>query len=65
MNAAQDIVERLNAELGVRVSERQSLRAAGADRETLERNRVEICGLQRRIAQALIARYLPASAEAA
>jgi hypothetical protein len=65
MNAAHDTLDRLNAELGARIAERQSLRADGADRETLERNRVEICGLQRRIAHALIARYLPAPAEAA
>ncbi len=65
MNATQDILDRLNAELGARIAERQSLRAAGVDGETLERNRVEICGLQHRIAQALIARYLPAAAEAA
>jgi hypothetical protein len=65
MNVAYDTLDRLNAELGARVAERQSLRATGADGETLERNRIEICGLQRRIAQALIARHLPARAQAA
>jgi hypothetical protein len=65
MYVAHDNVDRLNAELGARVAERQSLRAAGADCATLERNRKEICGLQHRIAQALIARHLPAPAQAA
>jgi hypothetical protein len=66
MNGTHDIVDRLNAELGARIAERQSLRAAGADGETLERNRMEICGLQHRISLALIARHLPAAtAEAA
>jgi hypothetical protein len=62
MIAAHDTVDRLNAQLGARITERQSLRAAGADGETLERNRLEICTLQHQIARALIARYLPATA---
>jgi hypothetical protein len=65
VTSRHEIVERLHEELGARVAERQSLRAAGADGETLERNRAEICGLQQRLARALIARYLPARAQAA
>jgi hypothetical protein len=65
MIAANEDIERLGEEIGALVAERQSLRAVAADPEALERNRVEICSLQSRLAQALIARYLPAQAEAA
>ncbi len=65
MDVARDTLDRLNADLGARVAERQALRSAGADDETLERNRIEICTLQRRIADALIARYLAVPAQAA
>jgi hypothetical protein len=65
MIAANDNIERLGEEIGALVEERQSLRAVAADSDVLERNRLEICRLQRRLAQALIARYLPEQAEAA
>jgi len=65
MIATHDNIERLGEEIGALVAERQSLRAGKADSDALERNRLEICRLQRRHAQALIARYLPAQAEAA
>jgi FtsZ-binding cell division protein ZapB len=65
VSAAYDTIEALNLEISMLVAERQSLRAADADRDALERNRLEICGLQRRLAYALIARYLPAPAQAA
>ena len=65
MNLPHDNIERLGDEIAALVAERQSLRALEADVGRLERNRLEICGLQRRLAQALIARYLPAQAEAA
>ena len=65
MIATHDNIEHLGHEIGALVAERQSLRASEADSATLERNRLEICVLQRRLAQALIARYLPAQAEAA
>ena len=65
MISTQDNIERLGEEIGALVAERQSLRAVQADSDALERNRLEICLVQRRLAQALIARYLPAQAEAA
>ena len=66
MTATHDSIEALGEEIGTLVAERQSLRAGGADPERLELNRLEICRLQRRLAHALIARYLPvAHAQAA
>jgi hypothetical protein len=65
MISTQDNIERLGEEIGALVAERQSLRAVQADSDALELNRLEICLLQRRLAQALIARYLPAQAQAA
>ncbi len=41
------------------VGERQALRAGGAGRTTLERNRFEIARVQWQLSQALIARYSP------
>ena len=42
------------------VHERQSLRAAGAGRALLERNRADITRVQWQLSHALIARYSPA-----
>ena len=65
MIATHDNIELLGEEIGALVAERQALRAVEADSDALEQNRLEICRLQRRLAQALIARYLPPQAEAA
>ena len=65
MPTAYDTIEDLNEELGGLVAERQSLRETGADGEALERNRLRICSVQRHLTYALIARYLPAPAQAA
>ena len=62
MPAATDNIEQLNRELASRVAERQSLRAAEAEQDALEHNRLAICGLQHRLARALIAHYAPAHA---
>jgi hypothetical protein len=53
-----DDVETLQRRIGGLVGERQVLRAALADRDTLERNRREIADLQQRLSRALISRYL-------
>jgi hypothetical protein len=45
-----------------RVRERQQLREAGADAETLEQNRREIVRLQLEFANALLGRYAVAEA---
>jgi hypothetical protein len=63
--AAYDTIEALNEELGALVAERQSLREAGAGADALERNRLRICSVQHKLTYALIARYLPAQAQAA
>ena len=57
-------VETLTERIAQLVSERQALRASAADREALERNRLEIAELQRRLSEALIVRYLPGAAAA-
>jgi hypothetical protein len=54
-------VESLAESIRVVVRERQELRAAFAGPEELERNRLELVALQRRLSEALIARYLPAA----
>lgn len=58
----QDTAEALSERLGQVVSRRQQLRDARADRDALERNRLEIAELQRRHARALIARHLTVTA---
>ena len=50
-------VEALQTEIGVLCSERQRLRAAGAEESELERNRLEIARLQQELSHALIGRY--------
>jgi hypothetical protein len=51
--------DELQRRIGRLVVERQELRAHGAPRAELERNRQEIAELQRVLAYALIERYLP------
>jgi hypothetical protein len=54
-------VESLSERIRSAVHERQALRASFAGREELEHNRLEIVALQRRLSDALIARFLPAA----
>jgi hypothetical protein len=55
-------VESLSDEIRGVVYERQTLRAVGAGREELERNRAELVRLQQALVTALIRRHLPANA---
>jgi hypothetical protein len=55
-------VETLSDEIRGVVYERQTLRAVGASRDELERNRAELVRLQQALVQALIRRHVPASA---
>ena len=55
-------VESLSDEIRGVVYERQTLRAVGAGREELERNRAELVRLQQELVKALIRRHIPASA---
>ena len=55
-------VESLADEIRGVVYERQTLRAVGASREELERNRSELVRLQQELVGALIRRHLPANA---
>ena len=57
--ATNETVESLSRRIAAIVSERQRLRARGAERATLEQNRREIARLQQRLSVALIERYLP------
>jgi hypothetical protein len=58
-------VESLAEEIRGLVYERQTMRAVGAGREALERNRVELVQRQQELVEALIRRYLPADLDAA
>jgi hypothetical protein len=58
-------VETLAEEIRGLVYERQTMRAVGADREALERNRVELVQRQQELVGALIRRYLPGDLHAA
>jgi hypothetical protein len=58
-------VETLAEEIRGLVYERQTLRAVGAAREELERNRLELVERQQQLVEALIRRYLPADLHAA
>jgi len=53
-------VESLAEEIRGLVYERQTMRSVGADRDALERNRVELVQCQQELVDALIRRYLPA-----
>jgi hypothetical protein len=55
-------VESLSDEIRGVIYERQTLRAVGASREELERNRTELVRLQQALVQALIRRHIPANA---
>ena len=55
-------VESLSNDIRGVVYERQTLRAVGAGREELERNRAELVRLQQELVHALIRRHLPANA---
>ena len=55
-------VESLAEEIRGLVYERQTMRAIGADRGALERNRVELVHRQQNLVHALIRRYRPAAA---
>jgi hypothetical protein len=55
-------VESLTDEIRGVVYARQTLRAVGAGREELERNRAELVRLQQELVSALIRRHLPANA---
>jgi hypothetical protein len=55
-------VETLSEEIRGVVYERQTLRAVGASRDELERNRLELVRLQQALVGALIRRHIPASA---
>jgi hypothetical protein len=54
-------VESLSDEIRGLVYERQTMRAVGAPRDELERNRVELVDRQQRLISALIRRHLPAA----
>jgi hypothetical protein len=58
-------VESLSEEIRGLVYERQTLRAVGANRDELERNRAELVRVQQELVHALIRRYLPAERSAA
>ena len=58
-------VESLAEDIRGLVYERQTLRAVGAHRDQLERNRVELVQRQQDLVDALIRRYLPADLHAA
>jgi hypothetical protein len=47
-------VERLRDRIGELVRERQELRIAGADRESLERNRIQLVRRQSELGRALL-----------
>jgi hypothetical protein len=55
-------VESLSEEIRGLVFERQTMRAVGAPRAELERNRVELVERQQHLVWALIRRYRPAAA---
>jgi hypothetical protein len=57
-------VEALSEQIRGIVYERQTMRAVGAGREELERNRAELVRLQQELVNALIRRHLPAGAAA-
>jgi hypothetical protein len=58
-------VESLAEDIRGLVYERQTLRGVGAERDQLERNRLELVQRQQDLVDALIRRYLPADLTAA
>ncbi len=62
VESRRDAIER---EIRRLVIERQELRGAEASAAELERNRLEIARLQRELARALVAAYLPEAQESA
>jgi hypothetical protein len=60
--APDAIIAKLSESIRAVVRERQQLRTAGAGREELERNRLELVELQHRLSEALGARFRPAAA---
>jgi hypothetical protein len=58
-------VESLSEEIRGLVYERQMLRAVGAGREELERNRLELVETQQGLVRALIRRHAPSELHAA
>ncbi len=58
-------VETLHARIAALVVQRQTLRAQGAGRDELERNRLQLLQTQWDLAYALIARNLPAGSREA
>jgi hypothetical protein len=61
----RDSVESLTRRISTLATERQALRMNSAGETALERNRVQIARAQWELSYALIARYLPNSAEQA
>ena len=55
-------VELLHAQIALLVADRQQLRAAGASRESLEENRLELLRSQSELSRALIEQHLPSRA---
>jgi hypothetical protein len=60
--ALLDDVESLSERIAELVRQRQELRAAAADPQTLERNRLEIARMQQLLSEALIRQYGSAAA---
>jgi hypothetical protein len=63
-DARTHTVESLTAEISRIVAERQELRAAEADAESLEANRRRLAAAQSQLSLLLIERYLPAAGAA-
>jgi hypothetical protein len=59
MRAVRHTVETLTEEIGRIVTERQELRASGADQGELEENRRRLADAQSRLSHLLIERHLP------
>jgi len=54
-----DTVESVSDEIGRIVADRQALREAGADGDSLEENRRRLAAAQTKLSRLLIERYLP------
>jgi hypothetical protein len=62
MTAAEQTPESLSAEIQRLVTERQELRASGADQAELEENRRRLASAQTTFSRLLIRRHLPQAA---